>query len=183
VVAPAPLGLELIESATRPLDIPRENRIFVNRNLRLDRIELVGFDIDYTLALYNQAKIEELSMRATLHKLVTTKGYPEEIRALAYDPTLAIRGLVVDRLHGNIFKPDRYGFPGRARHGLTPIDRTKMAELYQRERMRLSARRYAWIDSLFALPEAVLYANLVDYFDRTAVAQKPTYDVLWEDIR
>ena len=54
-----------------------------------------------------------------------------------------------------------------------------MAELYQRERMRLSARRYAWIDSLFALPEAVLYANLVDYFDRTAVTQKPTYDVLW----
>jgi 5'-nucleotidase len=182
-VAPTVLGLELIESATRPLDIPREHRIFVNRNLRLDRIELVGFDMDYTLALYNQAKIEELSMRATLHKLVTTKGYPDEIRALAYDPNLGIRGLVVDRLHGNIFKPDRYGFPGRARHGLTPIDRSKMAELYQRERMRLSARRYAWIDSLFALPEAVLYANLVDYFDRTAVAQKPTYDLLWEDIR
>ena len=34
-----------------------------------------------------------------------------------------------------------------------------MAELYQRERMRLSNRRYAWIDSLFALPEAVLYAT------------------------
>ncbi len=182
-VLDSPLGLDLIESATRPLDVARGNRIFVNRNLRLDRIELVGFDMDYTLALYNQAKIEELSMRATLHKLVTTKGYPEEIRALAYDPTLAIRGLVVDRLHGNIFKPDRYGFPGRARHGLTPIDRPKMAELYQRERMRLSARRYAWIDSLFALPEAVLYACLVDYFDRTASADRPTYDTLWDHIR
>src|SRR5437762_14163590 len=96
-VVDAPLGLDLIESATRPSDVARANRIFVNRNLRLDRIELVGFDMDYTLALYNQAKIEELSMRATLHKLVTTKGYPEEIRALGYDPTLAIRGLVVDR--------------------------------------------------------------------------------------
>ena len=183
VVVEAPLGIDLIESAKRPLDVARESRIFVNRNLRLDRIELVGFDMDYTLALYNQAKIEELSMRATLHKLVTTKGYPEEIRALAYDPTLGIRGLVVDRLHGNIFKPDRYGFPGRARHGLTPIDRPKMAELYQRERMRLSARRYAWIDSLFALPEAVLYASLVDYFDRTARDDRPTYDILWEHIR
>src|SRR5689334_25121337 len=96
-VVDAPLGLDLIQSATRPQDIPRENRIFVNRNLRLDRIELVGFDMDYTLALYNQAKIEELSMRATLHKLVTTKSYPDEIRALAYDPNLGIRGLVVDR--------------------------------------------------------------------------------------
>src|SRR5580698_6667097 len=167
----------------RPLDIPRASRIYVNRNLRLDKIEMVGFDMDYTLALYNQPRIEELSMRATLDKLVTAKGYPEAIRGLAYDPMLAVRGLVVDRANGNIFKPDRYGFPGRARHGLENIDRDKAADLYQRERTRLSARRYAWIDSLFALPEAVLYANLVDYFDRTAVAQKPTYDVLWEDIR
>ncbi len=123
--------------------------------------------MDYTLALYNQARIEELSMRATLHKLVTAKGYPAAIQALAYDPMLAMRGLVVDRVHGNIFKPDRYGFPGRARHGLRRSIGAKVGELYQRERMRLSNRRYAWIDSLFALPEAVLYACLVDYFDRS----------------
>jgi HAD superfamily 5'-nucleotidase-like hydrolase len=175
--------VELIESATRALDIPRANRIFVNRNLRLDKIEMVGFDMDYTLALYNQAKIEELSMRATLHKLVTAKGYPEAIRSLAYDPMLALRGLVVDRAHGNVFKPDRYGFPGRARHGLTTIDRPKVAELYQRERMRLSNTRYAWIDSLFALPEAVLYGVLVDYFDHHEAPGKPDYGALWAHIR
>jgi 5'-nucleotidase len=175
--------VEVIESATRPLDIPRENRIYVNRNLRLDKIDMVGFDMDYTLALYNQAKVEELSMRATLHKLVTAKGYPEAIRSLTYDPMLALRGLVVDRVNGNIFKPDRYGFPGQARHGLTTIDRGKVAELYQRERMRLSNRRYAWIDSLFALPEAVLYGCLVDYFDRHDIPGKPDYSALWEHIR
>ncbi|HEV3030532.1 MAG TPA: 5'-nucleotidase domain-containing protein, partial [Polyangia bacterium] len=46
------------EAAPRAVDIPREHRVFVNRNLRLDKIELVGFDMDYTLALYNQARIE-----------------------------------------------------------------------------------------------------------------------------
>ena len=30
------------------------NRIYVNRDLRLDKIEMVGFDMDYTLALYHQ---------------------------------------------------------------------------------------------------------------------------------
>ena len=135
---------------------------------------MVGFDMDYTLALYNQARIEELSMRATLHKLVTAKGYPDEIRGLAYDPMLALRGLVVDRLNGNIFKPDRYGYPGRARHGLSRSSATQIGELYQRERTRLSNRRYAWIDSLFALPEAVLYAVLVDYFDRTTTPSPTT---------
>jgi len=179
----APASLELIASATRPLDVRRANRVYVNRNLRLDKIEMVGFDMDYTLALYNQPRIEELSMRATLHKLVTAKGYPAEIQSLAYDPMLAVRGLVVDRINGNIFKPDRYGFPGRARHGLETIDRAKVGELYQRERMRLSNQRYAWIDSLFALPEAVLYACLVDYFDRREGASKPEYTTLWEHIR
>ena len=180
--APTP-SPELIASATQPLDIPRRNRIYVNRNLRLDKIEMVGFDMDYTLALYNQARIEELSMRATLHKLVTAKGYPTAIQGLGYDPMLAVRGLVVDRINGNIFKPDRYGFPGRARHGLATIDRSQISELYQRERMRLSNQRYAWIDSLFALPEAVLYACLVDYFDHNDAPAKPDYTTLWEHIR
>lgn len=122
-------------------------------------------------------------MRATLDKLVTAKGYPEAIRALAYDPMLAVRGLVVDHENGNIFKPDRYGFPGRARHGIKNIDRALCAELYQRERTRLSSQRYAWIDSLFALPEAVLYAVLVDYFDNHNPPGKPDYTALWHHIR
>jgi HAD superfamily 5'-nucleotidase-like hydrolase len=176
--------LDLVASANQPVDIPRGHRVYVNRNLRLDKIEMVGFDMDYTLALYNQARIEELSMRATLHKLVSAKGYPAAIQALSYDPMLAVRGLVVDQLNGNIFKPDRYGFPGRARHGLAAMERAKVSELYQRDRTRLSNRRYAWIDSLFALPEAVLYAVLVDYFDRQADSEpKPTYTTLWENIR
>jgi 5'-nucleotidase len=183
VIARPPAVLDPTDPATRPLDVPRASRIYVNRNLRLDKIEMVGFDMDYTLALYNQARIEELSMRATLDKLVTAKGYPETIRGLGYDPMLAVRGLVVDHENGNIFKPDRYGFPGRARHGLKNIDRALAGDLYQRERTRLSARRYAWIDSLFALPEAVLYAVLVDFFDRHDPPGKPDYTTLWQDIR
>jgi 5'-nucleotidase len=183
VIARPPQAPDPTDPATRPLDVPRASRIYVNRNLRLDKIEMVGFDMDYTLALYNQARIEELSMRATLDKLVTAKGYPKAIRTLGYDPMLAVRGLVVDQENGNIFKPDRYGFPGRARHGLKNIDRAQVGELYQRERTRLSSRRYAWIDSLFALPEAVLYAVLVDYFDRHDPPGKPDYTALWQHIR
>ncbi len=175
----------MIESATRPLDIPRKNRVYVNRNLRLDKIEMVGFDMDYTLAIYDQARIEQLSIQATLDKLCVNKGYPDEIRHLAYDPALAIRGLVVDRANGNIFKPDRYGFPGRARHGLSPIERDRVSDLYQRERMSLGSPRYAWIDSLFALPEAVIYACLVDYFDRQPAGgtSKPDYASMWDHVR
>jgi 5'-nucleotidase len=179
---PNPTGLALIEALQRPGEIPRPERVYANRNLNLSQIELVGFDMDYTLALYNQPKIEELSILATLDKLVSNKGYPQVIQGLRYDPALGIRGLVIDRPNGNVFKPDRYGTPGRARHGRRFLDRAQRAELYQRERTPLSNARYAWIDSLFALPEAVLYVNLVEFFDAYA-GPKPDYSQLWQDIR
>jgi 5'-nucleotidase len=172
----------LIERLKRPTEIPRVNRVYANRNLRMDRVGVVGFDMDYTLALYHQSKMEEISIRVTVDKLVVNKGYPADVRALPYDPALAIRGLVIDRQLGNILKPDRYGAPGRAYHGRTPIERGKILELYQRERTRLSSRRYAFIDTLFALPEAVLYAYLVEYFDARP-DPKPDYNQLWQDIR
>jgi HAD superfamily 5'-nucleotidase-like hydrolase len=175
-------GLALIDSLQRPGQIPRPNRVYVNRNLNLSQIEVVGFDMDYTLALYNQPKIEELSIRATLDKLVTSKGYPAAIAGLDYEPALGIRGLVVDRQHGNVFKPDRYGTPGRARHGRRLLERAQRADLYQRQRTPLGNARYAWIDSLFALPEAVLYTCLVEFFD-TYDGPRPEYNRLWQDIR
>ncbi|HEX8952395.1 MAG TPA: 5'-nucleotidase domain-containing protein, partial [Polyangia bacterium] len=82
--------LELLEalgqSVPRTLDIPRARRIFVNRNLRMDEIDLIGFDMDYTLALYHQRNLEALSIQCTLDKLVAKRGYPEEIRGLHFDP-------------------------------------------------------------------------------------------------
>jgi 5'-nucleotidase len=175
-------SLSLIEEAKPPADIPRNQRIFANRSLRLDQIQMVGFDMDYTLALYEQAKMEELSIRATLQKLIANKGYPDAIRQLTYDPSLAIRGLVIDMQLGNVFKPDRYGSPGRAMHGRRPLGRPEVAQHYQRERMRLGDPRYAWIDTLFALPEAVLYLNLVEFFDAFS-GPRPPYGQLWRDIR
>jgi 5'-nucleotidase len=175
-------SLALIEALKRPGEIPRSQRIYVNRNLRLDQVQMVGFDMDYTLALYHQAKIEELSVAATVQKLVANKGYPAPIQSLTYDARLGIRGLVVDMKLGNVFKPDRYGTPGRVRHGHQALPRREVSALYQQERMRLADPRYAWIDTLFALPEAVMYVSLVEFFDHWA-GERPPYPQLWRDIR
>lgn len=175
-------ALALVQALRPPADIPRPQRVYANRSLRLGDIELVGFDMDYTLALYDQPRVEELSIRATLDKLISDRGYPSEIRGLDYDPTLGIRGLVVDLQYGHVFKPDRYGAPGRVRHGRRLLERAQVDELYGRERTSLSQPRFAWIDTLFALPEAVMYVALVDFFDGVT-GNKPDYARLWRDIR
>ncbi|MBT8493007.1 MAG: HAD-IG family 5'-nucleotidase, partial [Deltaproteobacteria bacterium] len=140
-----------------------------------------GFDMDYTLALYQQERLEQLSIELTLNKLIQNHGYPEDIRKLKYDPQWAIRGLVVDTSLGNVFKMDRFGFVGRCYHGRRPLAKDERHKIYRTKRIRLSTPRYKWIDTLFGLPEAVMYVTLVDYYD--AQPGKPDYHQLFKDIR
>jgi len=146
----------------------------------MEEIELIGFDMDYTLAIYNQPAMERLSIAATLRKLVDKWGYPPEILGLSYDPSFAIRGLVIDRHNGNILKADRYGHVGRAYHGHRPLSREERKSLYQTIRIHAHQSRFACIDTLFALPEVTMYATLVEHLDALG---KPDYDKLWQDIR
>jgi 5'-nucleotidase len=177
--------LELLEAlgdhVPRSLDIARARRIYVNRNLRMDEIDLIGFDMDYTLALYKQENLERLSIEKTLEKLIAKRGYPEEIRSLDYDRRFGVRGLVVDRKFGNIFKMDRYGHVGRVYHGRQLLDKETRHRLYRTQRIRLSMPRYAWIDTLFALPEAVMYTNILELLEKTQ--KRVRYSRLWQDIR
>jgi HAD superfamily 5'-nucleotidase-like hydrolase len=171
----------LLGETTTEIDVARKNRVFCNRNLRMDTIEMIGFDMDYTLALYHQDRLEQLSMELTLQKLVDKHGYPRDILDLAYDPGWAIRGLVVDKKYGNVFKMDRHAYVGRCYHGFRELDHDERRLTYRNEKINLSSDRYEWIDTLFALPEAVMYTTLVDWADRHAGTVD--YDKLFSDIR
>jgi 5'-nucleotidase len=142
---------------------PPPLRIFVNRNLRMGTVRAVGFDMDYTLARYHRAHIEEAAHRLTIDKLVE-RGYPEAIRALRYDPNYVIRGLTVDKQLGNILKLDRHDHPARVFHGRRRLSSDERRDTYQRERISFVPPRFAMVDTLFSLPEVCLYADLVDFF-------------------
>ncbi len=178
----AQLGALLGDSSTE-IDVSRRSRIYCNRNLRMDQIELIGFDMDYTAALYHQDKLERLSIDLTLAKMVENHGYPEEVKSLFYDPHWAIRGLMVDRKLGNVFKMDRHSYVGRCYHGQHKLATDDRRHLYHNEKINLSSDRYEWIDTLFGLPEAVMYVTLVDYFDKAHGPDKVDYDKLFGDIR
>jgi len=171
----------ILGEVTREVNISRRRRIFCNRNLKLADIELIGFDMDYTLALYNQERLEKLSIELTLRKLIENHRYPEAIRGLHYDPKYAIRGLVVDTTLGNVFKMDRFAHVGRCYHGLHPVEVEERRKTYRTSRIRLSSPRYNWIDTLFGLPEAVMYMAFVEYFDK--MPNRPSYEKLFADIR
>jgi HAD superfamily 5'-nucleotidase-like hydrolase len=179
----APLVRTLLEAppGAHHREVPRARQIFVNRNLRMDKIEAVGFDMDYTLAMYHLQQLETLAFRMTLARMIEALGYPPAIGALQYDPEFVIRGLVVDKLHGNIFKMDRHNHVGRCYHGRRPLPEAELRRLYRGEKVHLSSPRFAWIDTLFALPEACLFAEVIDLLEGGRA--EVDYTKLFDDIR
>lgn len=171
----------LLGETTTEIDVPRKNRVFCNRNLRMDSIEMIGFDMDYTLALYHQDRLERLSIDLTLGKLCEKHGYPEQIAELHYDPKWAIRGVMVDRRLGNVFKLDRHSYVGRCYHGFRELSQDERKNTYRNEKINLSDDRFEWIDTLFGLPEAVMYTTLVDWADRQTGTVD--YEKMFNDIR
>ncbi|HTM46292.1 MAG TPA: 5'-nucleotidase domain-containing protein, partial [Polyangiaceae bacterium] len=82
------------------LRVPRADRVFVNRNLKMGPLEWLGFDMDYTLAIYNQSAMDALSVDLTVTRLIKKRGYPDYLNDLQYDIRFPIRGLIVDRRLG-----------------------------------------------------------------------------------
>lgn len=162
-------------------DIAPERQVFVNRDLRLDRVDLIGFDMDYTLGVYHKRRSDELAFEMTLARLISKAGYPPDIGSIHYDPDFVIRGLFIDKATGHILKADRFNHVGRCYHGRRPIVGDELKKTYRKDSIRFGTERYAWVDTLFALPEACLYAGIVDLFESQGRALD--YVKLYDDIR
>lgn len=150
-----------------------EHAVYTNRDLDLGGVKVVGFDMDYTLAIYKKAPMEQLQYDLTLQRLVSAMGYPKEIADLAYDPDKVIRGLVVDKRTGNVLKMDTHGRVARAWHGHRRLTPDEVTEMYAHARLRLGSESLASADTLFSMPEVALYQNLVDFFEKRLADGKP----------
>ncbi len=171
----------LAEPVTGRREVPAARQVFVNRTLRMDKIEAVGFDMDYTLAIYQLRHMEALAFRMTAELMVSRFGYPAELQDVAYDPDFVIRGVVVDKQQGNLFKMDRHNHVGRGVHGRRPIPHAAIHRLYREEKIHLGSPRFAWLDTLFALPEGCLFAEAIELLERTGA--EVDYTRLYDHIR
>ena len=157
------------------------HRIYCNRSLRLEDVDWVGFDMDYTLAIYDQDEMDRLSIEATITKLLE-RGYPAALRDMKYRTDFPIRGLLVDRKLGNVLKMDRYKYVKRAYHGMRELTKEERRHAYHTRRLRPASPRYHWVDTLYALAEVTVYCAAVEHLE--AVSDEPIdYDQLFADVR
>jgi HAD superfamily 5'-nucleotidase-like hydrolase len=162
----------------------RERQVFCNRSLRLEDVKVVGFDMDYTLATYNQRAIDEASRACTLANLEKTGYDLSRVRQRIADE-FAIRGLMIDKKLGNVLKMDRHNTVGKAYHGVGRLSDKERHEVYRQQRVGDERDRFVFVDTLFELSEVLLFAELVAALDRDLlgkVKDRP-YHQLWSDIR
>jgi 5'-nucleotidase len=179
---PEQLPLPLEEVAPRPsvAGLPKNRRIYVNRNLSLAHIDWVGFDMDYTLAIYDQDAMDRLSIDVTAARLVK-RGYPEWITTIPYDTAFPIRGLLIDKKYGHVVKMDRYKAVGKAYRGFSQLPKEQLRSVYHSNKHRAPTSRYHFIDTLYALSEAAMFAGIIDAHDRRG--EKVDHAKLFADIR
>lgn len=170
----------LIERPPHGLSIPKRNRVYANRNLRMGKIEWIGFDMDYTLAIYRQQAMDALQVRLTVERLVQ-RGYPASLKELTFDTNFPIRGLLIDKKLGNVLKMDRHKVVNQGFHGMTPIDNDQLHKLYGEEKIRPESERFHWIDTLFALSEVTSYAAAVTALEELGETFDPNQ--LFFDVR
>ncbi len=157
-------------------------RVFVNRTLNLKRIRYLGFDMDHTLVRYKSENFEALAHQVMVEKLVSEKGYPKSVLKLDFSFDRAIRGLVVDKMKGNVLKLSRHSAIRVSYHGVTPIDFRNQSRLYKSTYIDLRDPNYNSVDTAFSIAFAGLFMQLVDLKDGDAASTMPDYAHIAEDL-
>lgn len=178
---------EISSASSDASDSPAyQGEILCNRALNMAKIKAVGFDMDYTLAMYHSEKVESMAANMALKKLVHQLGYPKQLLELKYDHSRFIRGLIIDKEAGNIIKLDRHKYVKRAFHGDKSLSKEKRAELYDivtHSDGGFARSRFAALDAMYSLPDAFLFSSLVAYKDANPGSISQDYTRIYKDVR
>ena len=163
---------------------PLYNQVFCNVELNGEYLEAIGFDMDFTLAQYNEA-FDQLAFEGAKKNLVHRKGYPREVLDFKYDSKLFTRGLVIDKNRGNFLKMDRHKYVRQVYHGLTPLTRQQRKDIFLTSYSQMptyAESDFINIDTMFLLIDALLFAQLIHLKD-TSHAIDRSYTQIYDDIR
>ena len=142
--------------------------IFANTYVDLGKVDVIGFDYDYTLVTYTNDLLE-LIYDMALKRLVNSLQYPEEMltSGLTYDPFFSIRGLAVDRETGWICHLSYTHKVSVAWEGRDKIPTSRIYKEYRGKRALTPKERKSRLkplNDLFSMAECCLIADTIQFF-------------------
>lgn len=147
--------------------------IHANRELHMSKIKVVGFDLDYTLAVYKKRPMELWQYNLARDFLIQEMGYSDNILQYNYEADLVIRGLVIDKAYGTILKLDDQNHICRAMYGKRALNGEEIAGIYGKKRIKISDSRFYSLDTFFSIPEACLFIDTIE-----CLAPSPTASLI-----
>ena len=157
--------------------------IFVNRTLNMKQIAAIGLDMDYTLVRYDSVAFEQMTYEEIKKKMIDDRKYPTEIKKLKFEFNRAIRGLVIDKPHGNILKLSTYSKVKQSFHGTKEMDYKDQQKIYQGLTIDLNdSDRFSIVDTTFSIAYCVLYMQIVDLKDKYPEWKLPDYKQIETDL-
>lgn len=149
--------------------------IYVNRILNMKHIKVIGFDMDHTLVRYHSDKFEELTFNITIQKLLDDYQYPKAINEFKFEFNKAIRGLIIDKMNGNILKVSLYNKIKNSYHGTKPLNYKEQLKLYGSSSVDVRDDQYLTVDTTFSIAFVVIFSQLVDLKDNNPDLELPSY--------
>lgn len=147
---------------------PQDEKIYANAYVDLAKVDVVGFDYDYTLVTYTE-ELLQLIYDMSLKRLVNQFQYPREMLeiGLKFDPKFSIRGLAVDKETGWICHLSYTHKVSVAWEGREKLPTSRIYEEYRGKRgLRPSERRKRLkpLNDLFSMAECCLIADTIQFF-------------------
>jgi len=160
--------------------IPANRRVYCNRTLNLRSIKAIGYDLDYTLVHYCVDSWERTTFRYLQEKLLN-RGYP--VDRFEFSPHDFQIGLIIDRQRGNILKADQFGYVKWGTHGTRMLEYSSLRTIYSDTVIELPDPRFVFLNTLFSLSEASMYAQLVDVLDAGDIPGTHGYGDLYSELK
>ncbi len=155
-------------------------KIYTTRSLNMRKIKAIGYDMDHTLAVYHKNAFEDLAFRKTIEKFVAA-GYPKEFMDFAFDPNFAQRGLLVDKVHGNILKVDAHKYVKAAFHGHKKLSKEERRQKYNN--ISYKAQDFVSVDTFFALSEVQIFVEIVDFMSKNPGRIDKSFAEIYDELR
>ncbi|XP_059139748.1 5'-nucleotidase domain-containing protein 1-like isoform X2 [Physella acuta] len=168
-----------------------------SKSITFTDYDVLGFDMDFTLARYKLVPFYKMVYRGVCKYLVEERNYePSIFHELDQDKDLIYKGLLVDFEKGNVLKLDKQGSILRATHGTRKLTTAQLEEAYGREKkfshfqtfmqgMKCLAGRWRFFENYFDIPALVAFARIIDSINdkKTVVTEdKKTFLHIWTDV-
>jgi HAD superfamily 5'-nucleotidase-like hydrolase len=156
-----------------------ERGVYANRTLNLRSVHAIGYDMDYTLIHYRTDEWERTAFEHAC-RILANAGAPVE--NMVFEPDRYLQGLVIDLDLGNLVKATRFGYVIQAQHGTRQLTFDELRNTYTGVTVDLGVPRFRFMNTLFSISQAALYAQLVDRLDSGVIAGPLGYDELYRTV-